>query len=78
MRDGRPQEEALLGSDLWSERGVVYARVYQDEPVYIGSTDRRLSRRIQAHLRGISRSEQPTPVKYRQWAEGKGITIVAL
>ena len=40
-------------------------------------TDRRLSRRIQAHLRGISKSEQSTPVKYRQWAEGKRITIVA-
>jgi len=77
MRDGSPQEEEALGSDLWNEHGVVYARVYQDEPVYIGSTDRRLSRRIQAHLRGISKSEQSTPVKYRQWAEGKRITIVA-
>src|SRR5258708_2843992 len=68
MRDGRPQEEELISSELWNERGVVYARVFEDEPVYIGSTDRLLPRRIQAHLRGIATTTQPTPMKYREWA----------
>lgn len=77
MRDGRPQDEEHIDSELWNERGVVYARIFEEEPVYIGSTDRLLSRRIRAHLRGIATSTQPTSMKYRKWAEGKRITIVA-
>jgi hypothetical protein len=78
MQDGRPQEEeGPLDHELWNEEGVVYARLFEDEPVYIGSTDRILSRRIRAHLRGIATTQQLTPVHYRNWAEGKLIIIVA-
>jgi hypothetical protein len=77
MREGTPQDPEPLDSYLWNEDCVVYARVYADEPVYIGSTDRLLSKRITEHLRYISSNPDPTPTKYREWAEGKRITIVA-
>ena len=77
MRDHKPQDIKILDEQLWRQLGVVYARVYHDKVVYIGVTDGRLSRRIGAHLRGISSSLHGTAPRYRKWAEGKQITIVA-
>jgi hypothetical protein len=54
MKHGRPdQVSEVLDEDLWLSRGVVYARMYQGNPVYIGSTDRRLRGRILSHLNHI-------------------------
>jgi hypothetical protein len=74
MLSGRPQEEELLDDELWNEQGVVYARIVQQEIVYIRSVDHRLCDRIQEHLRIIL---TPRYAEYRKWAEGKRITIVA-
>ena len=74
MLGGRPQEEELLDEELWNERGVVYARIVQEEIVYIRSVDHRLGDRIQEHLRIIL---MPRYAEYRKWAEGKRITTVA-
>ena len=77
MRDKKPQNIEVLDIDLWQQSGVVYARVYDGKVVYIGMTDGRLSTRLNAHLRGISTSTIGTAPRYREWAEGKQITIVA-
>jgi hypothetical protein len=77
MRDQRPQDVKILDEDLWQKWGVVYARVYCEKVVYIGVTDGQLSRRIGAHLNGIAGSMRGTAPRYRAWAEGKQITIVA-
>ena len=54
--------------------GVVYARIVQEEVVYIRSVDQRLCDRIQEHLRIIL---TPRYAEYRKWVEGKRITTVA-
>lgn len=74
MVGGRPQEEELFDEELWNERGIVYARVFQDEIVYIRSTESRLCARIQEHFRIIW---TPEYTEYRKWAEGKRIVIFA-
>ena len=71
---GRPQEEELFDEELWNERGIVYARVFQEEIVYIRSTESRLCDRIQEHFRIIW---TPDYSEYREWAEGKRIMIFA-
>jgi hypothetical protein len=77
MKNHRPQEEKLLDEKLWHQSGVVYARIYRGKIVYIGVTDKVLSGRIGAHLRGIGKSKQKGAKRYRKWAEGKRITIFA-
>jgi hypothetical protein len=76
MWHGNPEGKPIP-SEVWAERGVVYARVFEEEPVYIGSTDKRCARRILSHVAGIGKSIKPIAVAYRDWAEGKQITIVA-
>ena len=77
MRNKKPQHVKILDQKLWQQSGVVYARKYRNKIVYIGSTDRRLSLRIGAHLSLISTSMHATAPRYRKWAEGKRITILA-
>ena len=67
----------VLDQKLWHQSGVVYARVYRNKVVYIGSTDRRLSRRIGAHLNYLAGSKRKDVARYRNWAEGKRITLLA-
>ena len=74
MGDGRPQEEELFDEELWTEREVVYARVVQEEIIYIRATESRLCDRIQEHFRIIW---TPDYAEYREWTEGKRITIFA-
>jgi hypothetical protein len=77
MRQGKPQDMKILDELLWQSSGVVYARIYEGKVVYIGSTDGRLSSRIGRHVRDISTSMNGTAPRFREWAEGKQITIVA-
>ena len=77
MRNKKPQHIKILNQKLWQQSGVVYARTYRKKVVYIGVTDGRLSRRLGAHLNGISTSMRATAPRYRKWAEGKRITILA-
>jgi hypothetical protein len=75
MRDGQAQELTILDPELWRQSGVVYARLYADRIVYIGSTDRSVCQRIREHVRLVSSS--PRNARYREWAEGKPIEILA-
>lgn len=77
MKDRVPQHGKILDAELWKSRGVVYARQYRDKIVYIGCTDDLLSTRTSAHLRLIPTSMRATAPRYREWAEGKHIVIVA-
>jgi hypothetical protein len=78
MREGRPQDhEGPLDAELWNASGVVYARVFEGEVVYIGSANRPFRKRFTEHLNFIATSQQPVGVAYRRWAEGKRITILA-
>jgi|SRR5262249_9560982 len=45
MRDHRPQEFKVLDEQLWEHSGAVYARLYGNKVIYIGSTDGRLCKR---------------------------------
>jgi hypothetical protein len=54
--------------------GVVYARIVQEEVVYIRSVNQRLCDRIQEHSRIIL---TPRYAEYRKWVESKRITTVA-
>lgn len=74
---GRPQNGNVLNRELWLSRGVVYARTDGEKVVYIGVTDHTLRRRITAHVNGIPTSSSGKAAQYRQWAEGRRITIVA-
>ena len=58
-----------------SSRASSIARTYRNKVVYIGSTDRALSERIRQHLRLASHSR--LVARYRKWAEGKKIIILA-
>jgi hypothetical protein len=66
MKNKKPQDIKILDQTLWQKSGVVYARTYRNKVVYIGSTDGRLSRRIGAHLNGISTSMHATAPRYRK------------
>ena len=77
IRNKKPQGIKIFDRKLWQQSGVVYARKYKKKVVYIGVTDGRLSRRIGRHLRLISTSMHATAPRYRKWAEGKRITILA-
>ena len=76
IHDGMPVKFETLDPKLWNERGTVYARIAEgtSEPVYIGSTDKALRVRIKEHLALISK---PRNQRYREWAEGRQITIIA-
>jgi hypothetical protein len=77
MRDGRPLEDKVLNNKLWDESGVVYVRIVNGEPVYIGSTNGKLSTRLKAHLQGIGKPRSSHATKYREFVEGKTVTIYA-
>ena len=78
MRNGRPDDVQILDEFLWNQSGVVYVRMYGEKVVYIGVTDGLLSKRIRAHLHGISAARPGTASRrYLDWAEGKQITIAA-
>jgi hypothetical protein len=77
MRDGKPQDVKILDESLWHQAGVVYARAHEGEVVFIGCTDGTLRGRITRHLNYISTSALGRAARYREWAEGKLITILA-
>jgi len=78
MRDGRPQEVTIKhNSKLWEESGVVYARIVNGEPVYIGTTNGKLSKRLKAHLQGIEKPRTSNAKEYKEFVEGKTVTIYA-
>jgi hypothetical protein len=77
MKNGKPEQVSVLDEGLWKSRAVVYARLYRGRPVYIGSTDKRLSSRIGSHIRHIHEWTGGKAAEYREWAEGKRITFVA-
>ena len=77
MKHGEPTDRKEFKSALWRERGVVYARVYRKQVVYVGKTDGTLRGRILRHVNGISNSTAGNAKEYRIWAEGKTITILA-
>ena len=77
MKDGEPIKRKELKSALWREKGVVYARVYRNQVVYVGKTDGTLGGRILRHVNGISKATAGKAKEYREWAEGKTITILA-
>jgi hypothetical protein len=73
VHEGTKQVEHF-DNDLWEKTHVIYARVFEERPVYIGSTDRSLRKRINEHLtlNLMARNRH-----YWDWAEGKRITIFA-
>lgn len=73
VRDGAKVVEDF-GHELWEKPNVVYARVFNGMPVYIGSTDRLLRKRINEHLTLNLMARNP---HYWEWATGKQITIFA-
>jgi len=75
--EGQPQDLEILDHELWRASGIVYARKCGETIAYIGSTDGRLSKRINAHLRAIRNPKEGLAGLYRKWAEGKQITILA-
>jgi hypothetical protein len=77
MQHGKPRDMKVLDNELWQQSSVVYVRVTRRYIVYIGSTDGVLRRRIEAHIRGISKSSAGKAKEFRSWAEGKVITILA-
>jgi hypothetical protein len=74
VRDGKPHGIEWQDDDLLGQRGVVYARMWEGFPVYVGSTQGTLRGRLKTHLRG-TRAE--LGLCYWAWAEGKQMTIVA-
>lgn len=77
MENGEPVKRKQLESTLWFQRGVVYARVYRNQVVYVGKTDGTLRGRILRHVNGISKATAGKAKEYRKWAEGKTITTLA-
>ena len=77
VEDGKPVGGEVLDEDLWNASGVVYARTNLQEIIYIGKTDRALKYRIKEHLGYIPKYNKPKDIAYRDWAEGKTITIYA-
>jgi hypothetical protein len=76
VTEGQPLLE-ILDDELWRASGVVYARKYGDKILYIGSTDGPLGKRIRSHLGAIRNPRHGLAAPYREWAEGKQITILA-
>jgi len=81
--DGKAMDCEVLNQELWQKSGAVYARVHDGEVLYVGKADGKLSRRLTAHVNGISVNDpaNPTARKYKEWAKAKGqpvtITIYA-
>lgn len=65
----------VLDDELWKQRGVVYARHCDGDIVYVGKADGTLRRRITRHLNGFPSDPKTKP--YREYAEGKTVTIYA-
>jgi len=76
-KDGRPSEIEILDQELWQQPSAVYARVVNGVVVYIAATDGPLSRRLDAHLKNFPTLMTGKAARFRRWAEGKTITIVA-
>ncbi len=74
---GQSVDGKVLSEKLWNSTGVVYARTYRKEVVYIGKTDGPLKRRVKDHLQRITRYTKQKDIDYREWAEGKTVTIYA-
>ncbi len=66
-----------MDEELWHATGVVYARMYRGNPVYIGSTDGVLGNRILRHIKHLHEYSGGKAAEYRRWAKGRRITIVA-
>ncbi len=79
VKDGKIINGKILNEKLWEASGVVYARTHKNSKavVYIGKTDGPLKTRIKDHLRRIPRYTKPKDIDYREWAEGKAVTIYA-
>jgi hypothetical protein len=79
MHQGKAVNCEHLDEELWNQSGVVYARMCDGEVIYVGKCDKRLAGRLGAHLKGISEDMPKNPLTryYKQWAEGKTITIFA-
>jgi hypothetical protein len=77
VKNGLPIEGKVLDEDIWNAAGVVYARTHEQDIVYIGKTNGRLKSRIKDHLRRIPKYEKAIDIEYRDWAEGKTVTIYA-
>jgi hypothetical protein len=77
VRNGKPVDQEILDEKLWNSSEVVYARSDGQEIPYIGKTDGKLRGRIKDHLRLIPKFTKEKDIKYREWAEGKTITIYA-
>lgn len=77
VQNGKPIKEKVLNEELWQSDGVVYARSHKKMIAYIGKSDGPLKSRIKAHLRLIPKYSKPKDIAYRDWAEGKTITIFA-
>jgi hypothetical protein len=79
IKNGDPVAGKILDEKLWCSAGVVYARVCEKvrDIVYIGKTDGKLKGRILDHLRRITEYTKPRDIEYREWAEGKTVTIYA-
>lgn len=77
MKKGEPANGKELHATPWNQEGVVYARVYRNHVVYVGKKDGLLSDRILRHVNGISKAMAGKAREYREWAEGKTITILA-
>ena len=77
VEDGKPINAKVLDERLWGASGVVYARVHRGEIVYVGKADGQLGKRMKDHLRRIPLYSKEKDIKFREWAEGKTITIYA-
>ena len=77
MKERKPEQTTVLDEEIWNCSGVVYARTHEAKIVYIGSTDGPLCERLRSHLRLIHEYDRGKAAQYREWAEGKHITIFA-
>ncbi len=71
--DGKPVV-VFEDDDLLEKEGVVYARFYDGDVIYIGSTSRTLRARLKEHRSDGYRKRYPA---YWEWADGKRITVKA-
>ena len=77
VQNGKPIKETVLNEELWQSDEIVYARTHKRTISYIGKTNGTLKSRVQDHLRRIPKYSKPKDLDYRDWAEGKTITIYA-
>ena len=77
VENGHPIKEKILNEELWQSDGVVYARIHRKEIAYIGKTNSTLKGRIKDHLRRMPNYSRSKDIEYRDWAEGKTITLYA-